>query len=84
MFRRVRDSLDLLIVKFLAIVIFFYILKHFFLYNALKRAHMVAYFYHHLSDNYVDLSDLYVDLSDLIVDLSDLYVDLSLIPSVEK
>ena len=45
---------------------------------------MVAYFCHHLSDNYVDLSDLYVDLSDLIVDLSDLYVDLSLIPSVEK
>ena len=38
---------------------------------------MVAYFCHHLSDNYVDLSDLYVDLSDL-------YVDLSLIPSVEK
>ena len=38
MFRRVRDSLDLLIVKFLAIVIFFYILKHIFLYNALKRA----------------------------------------------
>ena len=24
---------------------------------------MVAYFCHHLSDNYVDLSDLYVDLS---------------------
>ena len=38
---------------------------------------MVAYFCHHLSDNYVDLSDIYVDLSDL-------YVDLSLIPSVEK
>ena len=45
---------------------------------------MVAYFCHHLSDNYVDLSDLYVDmsvihldLSDLNVDLSDLYVDLS-------
>ena len=38
---------------------------------------MVAYFCHHLSDNYVDLSDLYVDLSDL-------YVDMSLIPSVEK
>ena len=45
---------------------------------------MVAYFCHHLSDNYVDLSDIYVDLSDLYVDLSDLYVDLSLIPSVEK
>ena len=42
MFRRVRDSLDLLIVKFLAIVIFFYILKHFFLYNALKRARAQA------------------------------------------
>ena len=45
---------------------------------------MVAYFCHHLSDNYVDLSDIYVDLSDLYVDLSDLYADLSLIPSVEK
>ena len=45
---------------------------------------MVAYFCHHLSDNYVDLSDIYVDLSDLYVDLSDIYVDLSLIPSVEK
>ena len=45
---------------------------------------MVAYFCHHLSNNYVDLSDIYVDLSDLYVDLSDLYVDLSLIPSVEK
>ena len=40
---------------------------------------MVAYFCHHLSDNYVDLSGIYVDLSDLYVDLSDLYV-----PSVEK
>ena len=38
---------------------------------------MVAYFCHHLSDNYVDMSDIYVDLSDL-------YVDLSLILSVEK
>ena len=38
---------------------------------------MVAYFCHHLSDNYVDLSDNYVDLSDLYVDLSDNYVDLS-------
>ena len=38
---------------------------------------MVAYFCHHLSDNYVDLSDNYVDLSDLYVDLSDHYVDLS-------
>ena len=38
---------------------------------------MVAYFCHHLSDNYVDLSDLYVVLSDLYVDLSDLYVVLS-------
>ena len=45
---------------------------------------MVAYFCHHLSDNYVDLSDIFVDLSDLYVDFSDLYVDLSLIPSVEK
>ena len=38
---------------------------------------MVAYFCHHLSDNYVDLSDNYVDLSDLYVDLSDHYADLS-------
>ena len=45
---------------------------------------MVAYFCHHLSDNYVDLSDLYVNLSDLYVDLSDLYVDLSLIHLLEK
>ena len=45
---------------------------------------MVAYFCHHLSDNYVDLSDIYVDLSDLYVDLPDLYVHLLLIPSVEK
>ena len=37
---------------------------------------MVAYFCHHLSDNYVDLSDLYVDLSVIYVDLSDHYVDL--------
>ena len=44
----------------------------------MKRT-MVAYFCHHLSDNYVDLSDLYVDLSDLYVDLPDLYVDFSLI-----
>ena len=32
---------------------------------------MVAYFCHHLSDNYVDLSDIYVDLSDHYVDLSE-------------
>ena len=38
---------------------------------------MVAYFCHHLSDNYVDFSDLYVDLSVIYVDLSDHYVDLS-------
>ena len=38
---------------------------------------MVAYFCHHLSDNYVDLSALYVDLSVIYVDLSDHYVDLS-------
>ena len=38
---------------------------------------MVAYFCHHLSDNYVDLSDLYVDLSDHYVDLSENYADLS-------
>ena len=42
-----------------------------------KQTFMVAYFCHHLSDNYVDLSDLYVDLSDFYVNLSDLYVDLS-------
>ena len=34
---------------------------------------MVAYFCHHLSDNYDDLSDLYVDLSDHYVDLSENY-----------
>ena len=54
------------------------------LYQTWYVSSMVAYFCHHLSDNYVDLSDNYVDLSDLYVDLSDLYVDLSLIPSVEK
>ena len=32
---------------------------------------MVAYFCHHLSDNYVDLSDRDVDLSVIYVDLSD-------------
>ena len=37
----------------------------------------MAYFCHHLSDNYVDMSDLYVDLSDIYVDLSDNDVDLS-------
>ena len=31
---------------------------------------LVAYFCHHLSDNYIDLSDLYVILSDLYVILS--------------
>ena len=41
------------------------------------RISMVAYFCHHMSDNYVDLSDNYIDLSDLYVDLSDHYVDLS-------
>ena len=50
----------------------------------LKLQCMVAYFCHHLSDNYVDLSDLYVVLSDLYVDLSDLYVDLSLIHLLEN
>ena len=46
--------------------------------------HMVAYFCHHQSDNYVDLSDLYFVLTDLNVDLSDLYVDLSLIHLLEN
>ena len=45
---------------------------------------MVAYLYHHLSDNYVDLSDVYVAMSDLYVDLSDLFVDLSLIHLLEN
>ena len=45
---------------------------------------MVAYFSHHLSDNYVDLSDLYVVLSDLNVELSDINVDLSLIKLLEN
>ena len=35
---------------------------------------MVAYFCHHLSDNYVDLSDLYVDFFRYNVDLSDNFV----------
>ena len=43
----------------------------------MRLSDMVAYFCHHLSDNYVDLSANYVDLSDLYVDLSDHYVDLS-------
>ena len=46
-------------------------------YGGVERLIMVAYFCHHLSDNYFDLSDNYVDLSDLYVDLSDHYVDLS-------
>ena len=45
---------------------------------------LVAYFCHHLSDNYVDLSDVYVVLSDLYVDLSDLYVDLSFFHLLEN
>ena len=45
---------------------------------------MVAYFCHHLSDNYVDLTDLYVVLSDLYGDLSDLSVDLSHIHLLES
>ena len=45
---------------------------------------MVAYFCHHLSDNYVDLSDLYVVLPDLYVDLSEPYVDFSLIHLLEN
>ena len=40
---------------------------------------MMAFFYHHLKDNYAELSDIYVVLFNLYVDLSDLYVDLSLI-----
>ena len=48
------------------------------------KYNMVAYFCHHLSDNYIDLSDLYVVLSDLYVDLSDLYVDFSLIHLLGK
>ena len=41
---------------------------------------MVAYFCHHLSDNYVDLSELKLVFfrSDLYFDLSDLYYDLIL------
>ena len=45
---------------------------------------MVAYFCHHLSDNYVDLSGLYVVLSDLYVDWSDHYVDMSFIHLLEN
>ena len=42
----------------------------------MKRT-MVAYFYHHLSDLYVDLSDHYDGLSENYVDMSDNDVDLS-------
>ena len=35
---------------------------------------MVAYFFYHLPDNYIDLSDLYVVLWDLNVDLSLIYL----------
>ena len=49
------------------------------LFHSLKKkvtSRVVAYFCHHLSDNYVDLSDNYhVDLSDNYVDLSDPFVD---------
>ena len=45
---------------------------------------MVAYFSHHMSDNYVALSGLYVVLSDLYVVFSDLYVDLPLIHLLEN
>ena len=48
--------------------------------GVLKRFYartMVAYFCHHMSDNYVALSDVYVDLSVIYVDLSDHCVDLS-------
>ena len=38
---------------------------------------MVAYFCHHLSENYVDFSDLNVDLSAINDVLSAHYVDLS-------
>ena len=38
---------------------------------------IVAYFCHHLSENYLDLSDLYVDLSVIYVNFSDHYVDFS-------
>ena len=44
---------------------------------------MVAYFCHHLSDNYVDLPDLVV-FSDLYFDLLDLCVDFSLIHFFEN
>ena len=42
--------------------------------GVLKRFYartMVAYFCHHMSDNYVALSDVYVDLSVIYVDLSE-------------
>ena len=41
--------------------------------HRLSLVTMVAYFCHHLSDNYVDLSVIYVDLSDHYVDLSEKY-----------
>ena len=56
---------------------------HIFICNS-QLVTMVAYFCHHLSDNYVDLSDLYVVLSDLYFDSSVLYVNLSLIHLLEN
>ena len=38
---------------------------------------MVAYFCHHLWDDYVDLSGHYIDLSGQYIDLSGHYIDLS-------
>ena len=61
----------------------FIVKKNYFVPFLLPKV-MVAYFCHHLSDNYVDLSYLYVVLSDLYVDLSDIYVDLSLIHLLEN
>ena len=41
--------------------------------NSRENSHSstMAYFCHHLSDNYVNSSDLYVDPSDIYVDLSE-------------
>ena len=40
-------------------------------YSHTIKASMVAYFCHHLSDNYVDLSDILNDVSVIYVDLSE-------------
>ena len=52
--------------------------------NVGSGEYIVAYFCHHMSDNYANLSDLYVVLTDIYVDLSYLYVNLLLIHSFKN